>query len=513
MVDPKMRLVSNKVTKWISTEATRLESIAEGVESLDAIRDARAPGFIAPMIVAMSRMTERIRNLIVAARGVSIRLAIDTARLYHHAKAVAADAENQQQEVVQIAMSTNSVAELSASVAHQAAGMEENAKRNLNAAEATRSELAQMQKQIAHVHAQMARFTSVVEDLSERAKVVDQLGRLIRGIAEQTNLLALNAAIEAARAGEQGRGFAVVAGEVRQLAENTGAATEKIEEQAAKMISLVNQTASENKVIRTEIQASNEAAQRTTNQFAGFVSDFQDLLSAVGSVKETVEKMDFTTQDIASRIQRVRAQSARTSDAAVEMSQSIQALRGNTEKVQDVLADFRTGGTPFDELLQLTHDLAIEVTRCLDSARGEGLNIWDRNYRQIANSNPPRYTTCYDESIEKRLQVIYDDTLNKVKGCFYALAVDDKGYAPAHNSRFSKPPTGNPAVDINLSRHKRIFDDPVGRKLATNTRPYLFQTYLRDTGDVINDLSVPILIEGRHWGAVRVGFDSSELVG
>jgi methyl-accepting chemotaxis protein len=57
---------------------------------------------------------------------------------------------------------------------------------------------------------------------------IDQIAGSISSTADQTNLLALNATIESARAGEAGRGFAVVAGEVKDLATETAAATERI---------------------------------------------------------------------------------------------------------------------------------------------------------------------------------------------------------------------------------------------------------------------------------------------
>jgi len=70
----------------------------------------------------------------------------------------------------------------------------------------------------------------VVKGLQQRSENVVTAVHLIEKVTFQTRLLALNAAVEAARAGEAGVGFAVVAHEIRQLADQTAEATNRVGE-------------------------------------------------------------------------------------------------------------------------------------------------------------------------------------------------------------------------------------------------------------------------------------------
>ena len=56
------------------------------------------------------------------------------------------------------------------------------------------------------------------------------------------------------------------------------------------------------------------------------------------------------------------------------------------------------------------------------------------------------------------------------------------------------------------NRTKRIFSDPVGKRCGSHEQPFLLQTYRRDTGEVLHDISAPIYVKGRHWGGFRIGY-------
>jgi methyl-accepting chemotaxis protein len=88
----------------------------------------------------------------------------------------------------------------------------------------------------------------------------------------------------------------------------------------------------------------------------------------------------------------------------------------------------------------------------------------------------------------------------------FVIATDANGYVPTHNNKFSHAQTGDYEIDLAKSRTKRIFSDRVGKRCGSHTSPFLLQTYKRDTGEVMHDLSVPIFVNAKHWGGVRVGY-------
>ena len=118
---------------------------------------------------------------------------------------------------------------------------------------------------------------STVAKLGESSIEIGNVVKTITSIAEQTNLLALNATIEAARAGDAGKGFAVVAGEVKELAQETGKATEDIGRRVE------------------AIQLDTEAAVAAITQIAGIISQINDSQATIASA---VEEQTATTNEM-----------------------------------------------------------------------------------------------------------------------------------------------------------------------------------------------------------------------
>jgi methyl-accepting chemotaxis protein len=144
---------------------------------------------------------------------------------------------------------------------------------------------------------------STVRKLGESSAAIDNVVKTITAIAEQTNLLALNATIEAARAGEAGKGFAVVANEVKELAKETGQATEDIRlkivtiqqdsEGAATALAEISRIIDQISAIQTTVASAVEEQTATTNEISRSVSEAAtgsgEIAQNIGQVADGVQ--------------------------------------------------------------------------------------------------------------------------------------------------------------------------------------------------------------------------------
>jgi hypothetical protein len=147
-----------------------------------------------------------------------------------------------------------------------------------------------------------------------------------------------------------------------------------------------------------------------------------------------------------------------------------------------------------------------ELEKLLSTNKLTLAKLFDTFYTPIPNTYPQKFNTQYDKFTDEVLRIIFDKYLEMDKRLQFVVAVDINGYVPTHNSRYSKPLTDNTDYNTINNRTKQLYNDRTGLAAATNVNPYLLQKYSRDNGEEMMDLSVPIFISGKHWGAIRIGY-------
>jgi methyl-accepting chemotaxis protein len=180
------------------------------------------------------------------------------------------------------------------------------------------------------------RTDKLVHGLADAAQHIGEVVSLINQIASQTNLLALNATIEAARAGEAGKGFAVVASEVKNLANQTGKATDEISAQIA--------------AVQTATQEAVGAIQeiggiiRQNNQIASTIAAaVEEQGAATKEIAGNVQQAATGTSGVSENIKGVTQAAAQTGSAATMVMGVANELAQQSESLRREVANFIAG--------------------------------------------------------------------------------------------------------------------------------------------------------------------------
>ena len=484
-----------------------LKTINEAQGDLSSAMDEMGSDSDREVARLFNQFVERLRVALEDLRQHTIQVTLTSAQNRQVVEEASRDASKQEEysEVIhrsseetaaaidQLSRWTNNIADLNS--------------RNLSTAQEAVDELLQANAQVAEVSDMMSQFHGTVQRLESTSENIQVILGTVQGFAAQTNMLALNAAIEAARAGEQGRGFAVVADEVRDLAVKVRGSADEIGALLEEMIAVVSQTSEGTHQMIAKTSHVGGAIDKSAKEFREMVTGFEATHTDLLQVGSAAEQLSVSNGDIRARSHEIRDLGVSIRQDMERNSAQTQHLLDSTDKALHKLCQFRIGRGELEQVLEILERRRDQIEPELNRLVTSGVNMFDRNHQPIPGTNPVKFDVSYARPFQRACQHLIDTWAKENDGALYCLPLDNKGYGAIHRSELSQEVTGDPQVDLARSRHMRFFQT---REIPHMGR-FRLQSYLRDTGEVMFNLSVPIHVQGKFWGGLFMGLPAARL--
>ena len=457
---------------------------------------------------AFAAFSDRLRHMLLGLQQQNLRIAMDSAKTRVLAERTEREAKAQQnlsELIFQASEQTSSALQDISARTSNISGM---TARNLDAARASESQLAEACDHMQQIGNVMNNFQGNIEALDASSVQIRKILGTVQNFSAQTNMLALNAAIEAARAGEQGRGFAVVADEVRSLSIQVGAAADQIGELMEQMLGAMTGAQQQSMQMQQQAEEAGQSVRTAADQFGQMVEDFQHTNDDLLMVSSALEELAVGNQETHQHSNAIR-DSSRSISANMEQNFVLaDRQRDDSNLVLQTLSLFRLGDGQLETVTDKLMRHRAEIERELTALAASGVDIFDRNYTPIPNTNPPKHDVSWADASRERIQPLLDQWDNQGKdGILYIVPVDNHGYMPVSRSAASQPPTGDPRVDAVKSNFKRfVVPSKIELENLNKCQYVSLGTFvLPGTDTVIFVQFVPLVINGRHWGSLSAG--------
>jgi methyl-accepting chemotaxis protein len=357
-------------------------------------------------------------------------------------------------------------------------------------------------------------------DIGSRINVLhDVLARVAKAaenitlLSKQTNLLSLNAAIEAAKAGQAGRSFAVVASAVKQLATQSSAAAVEIESTIGHLAAETSALLELSKENVRRAGVVDETTTRIGSTIAATDKAIAELYAQASSTVSTSDVVESDCQSVVQLVSSIHENAASSHDlVATARERLAEVLLVSDRLLGEVAA---AGGSTSDALfIGVAERVAAGVSSAFERALGAGQitenDLFSDKYVPVQGSSPPQFVSPFTSLCDRVLPQVQDEALQIDKRIRICCAFDRNGYLPTNHAQYSLPQSDDPVWNEANCRNRRFFKDRTAMNAVNSRNAFLVQTYSREMGNgtsiVMKDASAPILVRGRHWGAVRVAY-------
>ena len=497
------------IIKNIVTVSENIQLLSHGEGDLTVTLPVTSSDEIGVLTAGVNSLVAKLREIISDLYGQAGHVATTSCRTMSGIEKLAASIFEQKELAASVAVASEEMSATLNDVAMTTAKASTHSKQVDDSAKEGQSVVAETAESIDQIRVGVEQTLGVMNRLQLSSTQIGEIIGLIEDVADQTNLLALNAAIEAARAGEAGRGFAVVADEVKNLSSKTSSSTQQIGTIIKTIQGDIREAMKSIEDAKGRVEHGIINSNRASGQISTILTFASESADMINSIAIATEEQSATTHDISNKIHQV---SSTSNDVQSEMEKSIATfgeLTRTAEKIYNTVGKFKVGNH-HDIIKGYAVELRDRAIAALERAIAEGRistpALFSTDYKPIPNTIPQKYTTSFDRLFDEIISPNQEEIVSKDNKMFYVICCDISGYVPSHNLRYTKPLTGDVNIDKNNNRTKRLFNDRTGIRCATNEEPFLLQTYLRDTGEVMNDMSTPIYIQGKHWGGVRIGY-------
>jgi len=303
---------------------------------------------------------------------------------------------------------------------------------------------------------------------------------------------------------------------VKSLAEATRQATQQIGDTVRGLDGELNNLIGESGEASARAKNAGEGAQA----IEGIIARVQDGFARVGREIDSVARAATSNLGHCDTVIEELATLARGVDlSSTDLKHADERVAKLLETSESLIAMIADSGVETSDapLIRLAIETAQRITETFEQAIARGeitlTQLMDENYREIPGTDPKQYMTDYVAFTDRVLPAIQDPIQKSDSRIVFCVAWAKGGYLPTHNPNYRLPQGKDPVWNNANCRNRRLFNDRAVKKVAANTRPFLLQTYRRDMGGgkfvLMKDISSPIIVRGRHWGAFRMGVRQS----